>query len=105
MKQIKNITGINFLALLLALFSVKLLANPGSIYVYLIPVLVLTLINMGMAVFCFSTSKKILAKSFVLSGLIVLVVGTSSCVTIVPRKKKSKPDKPVKAIPEAVEAN
>lgn len=103
MKQIKHITAINFLVLLGTLACIKFIAVSQAVYAYLIPVLILTTVNLFIAVFYFSRSKKTVARSFILSGLIVLVVGTSSCVSIVPRKKKPKQEKPVKAIPDGVD--
>lgn len=104
MKHVKHITGINFAALLAGLLIVRFTVNPVTALPYLVPVLGLTALNILLAVIYFSNSKTVLAKSFMLSALIVLVIGTSSCVSIVPRKKKSKPYNPVKAIPEAIDA-
>lgn len=94
MKNTTYIIGINFILLVISILWLKAIYNVESEIIYFIPVIALTALNIVLCLVYFYKGKKGLAKAFMLAGLIVLVVGTSSCVSIKPRKKKKKKKQP-----------
>jgi hypothetical protein len=90
MKQTTYIIGINFLVLVISILWIKAMNNVESELIYFFPVFALTALNIALCLVYFYKGNKVLSKTFMLAGLIVLVVGTSSCVSIKPRRKKKK---------------
>lgn len=95
MRHITSIAGINFVLLLISLLILTVVKTEDGEMMFMIPVMVLTLVNTVLFGIASYYGKKNRARSFLLSALVVLVVGTSSCVVIKPRKKKPKPKPPV----------
>ncbi|HYG50518.1 MAG TPA: hypothetical protein VD905_06425 [Flavobacteriales bacterium] len=100
MKHVTSITGINFFVLLVALVILTPMEFNNS-FVYFIPVIALVVLNFLVGTIYYLSRERERAKRFMLSGLIVFVIGSSSCVTIVPRERKPKPPKE-KPVTEAV---
>ncbi|MFI5203221.1 MAG: hypothetical protein ACHQF2_01905 [Flavobacteriales bacterium] len=104
MKHITSIAGINFILLLVSLLVLSVVKTEDGEMMFMMPVMVLTLVNTVLFGVAAYYGKKNRARSYLFSALVVLVVGTSSCVVIKPRKKRPKkkprseqPVEPVKA--------
>jgi hypothetical protein len=89
MKAASHIIGFNFLALLAGILCVRFFEVDDE-WAYVIPVLILATMNLIAGIADFFWLKKSNAKNFLLSSLVLLIVGSASCVTIHPRKKKKK---------------
>jgi hypothetical protein len=91
MKSTAVIIGINLVVLFVAIIylgNVELLPNGVIIY---LTIFALALSNLAVGFSFYFKGNKADARAFVLSGLLVLIVGTSSCVTIKRKPKKSIP--------------
>lgn len=95
MKSISLIAAINFTLLLGSILFLSGIEVPENEAVFYLPVIILTGINFIIgAVFGYKGLHS-QAKRFILNGLVVLIIGGSSCVTIKFKTKKKEP-KPAK---------
>lgn len=94
MKRTLIITAFAALVLIIGilLLRVYMLLNETNVMGLLIAIVGFQFLCWGVLVI---KKRQVEARQFLLSGLIILVIGTSSCVTIVPRKKKKPPKPPV----------
>ncbi len=93
MKSTALIIGLNMILLLIAMVylnSVELYFDGAIIYLY---IFVFAFSNLIVGASLYFKGNKAKSRAFVLSGLLVLIVGTSSCVSI-KRKPKKIPPKP-----------
>lgn len=92
MKRTLIITALASLVLAIGIIILRLntLLNEANVLGLLIAIVIIQFLCWAVLLI---RRRPVEARQFLLSGLIILVIGTSSCVTIVPRKKK-KPPKP-----------
>jgi uncharacterized membrane protein len=88
MKKTSSIIGTNLIVLFISIILLSTIKNPSSNFVYFIPVFVLVGFNIIKSCICFYNGDTSKAKTFILSSILILIIGGSSCVTI---KFKSKP--------------
>jgi thiol:disulfide interchange protein len=93
MKQVSSITGVNLIVLLIAILVVNSLSVMYEV-IYFLPLIVLFVFNAVLSIIYFYKGNPNKAKSFILSCLLILIIGGSSCVTIKFRSKAPK-KKPV----------
>jgi hypothetical protein len=87
MKHVSSITGINLIVLLIAILFVNSLPTFEHAIIYFLPLIVLVVFNTVLVIICLYKGEKNKAKSFILSCLLILIIGGSSCVTIKFRSK------------------
>src|SRR4051812_5620430 len=87
MKHVTSIIGINLIVLLSAVLCLNSLSTVKYEFIYFLPVIVLVVFNIVKSMICYYKGEAHKAKSFILSCLLILMIGGSSCVTI---KFKSK---------------
>jgi hypothetical protein len=95
MKKISHISIVNFIILLISVG----LCNGVNITQtgFILFILILFALNMIVGMAYFFSNQKVKAKLFVLSGLLILLIGGSSCVTIRFRSKAKKKE-PVRQV-------
>jgi hypothetical protein len=93
MKHFKSIIGFSFLMLILAVITLTLFNFDSQ--VLLIPVFVITVINLLAALHQYKKGEKVKANTFMLSSLLILMIGGSSCVTIKFKRDRKVEPKPV----------
>ncbi|MCC6371524.1 MAG: hypothetical protein IT236_11015, partial [Bacteroidia bacterium] len=94
MKHIRLIAGVNFLILFSSMLLLSGLDSVENEVLFFIPVLVLTLANGLIGIISYKRGLKAQASSFILSALMVLIIGGSSCVTIKFKSKNKQAPKP-----------
>ncbi|MFY8069026.1 MAG: hypothetical protein ACOVMG_02925 [Flavobacterium sp.] len=93
MKHFKSIIGFSFLMLILACITLTFF-NFDSQFL-LIPVFGITVINLLAALYQYKKGQKSKAHTFMLSSLLILLIGGSSCVTIKFKRDRKVVPKPV----------
>lgn len=97
MKRINSIIGTNFIILFISILLLSTINNPKYEFIYFIPVIGLASFNILKSLICLYNGDKSQAKTFILSSLIILIIGGSSCVTIKlkSRDRQKEKEKPV----------
>jgi uncharacterized membrane protein len=91
MKSSAVIIGINLIILFIAIIYLGNVESfPDGVIIYL-TIFAFALSNLAVGASFYFRGNKADARAFVLSGLLILIVGTSSCVTIKRKPKKSAP--------------
>src|ERR1051326_5962953 len=101
MKNNLSVIGLNLIVLFTLILIFRSFENDYSSVVFFLPAVALAVFNLVISISYFYRGEKIRARSFLLSGIIVLVIGSSSCVAIHFRKKEPKRQElPVKNAPK-----
>lgn len=93
MKHFKSIIGFSFLMLIMAVITLTFFNFDSQ--VLLIPVFVITVLNLLAALYQYKKGEKTKAHTFMLSSLLILLIGGSSCVTIKFKRDRKVIPKPV----------
>lgn len=88
MKNFKSIIGVSFMALVILLLLVDNWTEFSNNWKYIFPVLFISFINIILGLFFYYKNNKSKANTYILSSLLVLIIGGSSCVSIKFKEKK-----------------
>jgi hypothetical protein len=98
MNEIKKIIGISFLSLIISSICIAAFLGTDNLYFLMIPVFTICIINLGLGLFLYLRGRKNLAHTYMLSSILILIIGGSSCVSIKIRPKPTPPipsEKPI----------
>ena len=90
MKSIQKIIVINFSLLVIWFLIFQNNIQTLSFIYYLFPVIILSIINGVLSIIYYKKGIKNKAQSFLLAGVLILIIGGSSCVSIKIEPKKPK---------------
>ena len=93
MNKNNSIIGINLIVLFISVSTIHNFDEEGnySLVIYCVSIIALAVSNIAYSAVCFYREDMSKAKSFILSALVVLIIGGSSCVSIKFRNKEPKP--------------
>lgn len=90
MKNNNLIIGLNLIVLFIFVLFFQIFDADGNFIFCVLSLIILAIINLVNCIIYFRKGDKPKAQSFVLSGLLVLIIGSSSCVSIKFRNKDPK---------------